>query len=251
VLHALTLHSQEARRKGWCLPTLVEFPCPAVAPPGGVGAFAAGPRGDAGPWLPHGAAAEVPHAGAAVVAGGDYGDSSGRGGGTAAAVARPPALLRAEGLVPYWMALPPRDQKPSGSHLPGNDRGNDFPEEEEEEEEKEGEGPSSSGSGGGCGVGNDVFLSAGELVLLTAPNMSGKSTLMRSLLAASLLANCGLRVPARSFQAPRFDAFFLRAAGGDSPAEVKTAPPPYEPLCVRECIRRLSVVPSYFSGNAV
>ena len=33
------------------------------------------------------------------------------------------------------------------------------------------------------------------LFLLTAPNMSGKSTLMRSVLVAALLANCGLFVP--------------------------------------------------------
>jgi len=61
------------------------------------------------------------------------------------------------------------------------------------------------GVGGGDGVGCDVSLSGGEMVLLTAPNMSGKSTLMRGLLAAALLANCGLHAPADAFTCPRFD----------------------------------------------
>ena len=41
---------------------------------------------------------------------------------------------------------------------------------------------------------NDLDLEG--VFLLTAPNMSGKSTLMRSILVAALLANCGLFVPA-------------------------------------------------------
>ena len=42
------------------------------------------------------------------------------------------------------------------------------------------------------------------LYLLTAPNMSGKSTLMRSVLVAALLANCGLCVPCTSAVVPRY-----------------------------------------------
>lgn len=41
------------------------------------------------------------------------------------------------------------------------------------------------------------------LFLLTAPNMSGKSTLMRSVLACSLLANAGLFAPCTSATVPR------------------------------------------------
>jgi DNA mismatch repair ATPase MutS len=41
------------------------------------------------------------------------------------------------------------------------------------------------------------------IYLLTAPNMSGKSTLMRSVLVAALLANCGLCVPCDSAVVPR------------------------------------------------
>jgi len=185
-LHALTLHSQEASRKGWCLPELVEFPCPAIAPPGGIGASS---PSNAESHQPHGATAEElqPIYNAIKTSGANSN-------GHCEEVPRPLPLLIAEGLVPYWLSLN------SGSS--SSNRG------------------SGSSGGGTSGVGNDLTLSAGELVLLTAPNMSGKSTLMRSLLSASLLANCGLRVPAHHFQAPRFDAFFLRAAGGDSPAEV-------------------------------
>lgn len=41
------------------------------------------------------------------------------------------------------------------------------------------------------------------LFLLTAPNMSGKSTLMRAVLAAALLANAGLFVPCSEATFPR------------------------------------------------
>eukprot|EP00944_MAST-04C_sp_MAST-4C-sp1_P014602 g14602.t1 len=72
--------------------------------------------------------------------------------------------------------------------------------------------------------------------LLTGSNMSGKSTLLRSVTAAALLANCGLAVPiwpcqseSRSDNAvdecadnvpiPRLDGFFLRTNGADCPSE--------------------------------
>lgn len=59
--------------------------------------------------------------------------------------------------------------------------------------------------------------------LLTAPNMAGKSSLMRSMLVAALLANCGLLAPVRSASVPRYDAFFLRTTSFDAPAEGKSA----------------------------
>ena len=72
--------------------------------------------------------------------------------------------------------------------------------------------------------------------LLTGSNMSGKSTLLRSVTAAALLANCGLAVPIRRIRAelsdrdighknidevpiPRIDGFFLRTNGADCPSE--------------------------------
>lgn len=68
---------------------------------------------------------------------------------------------------------------------------------------------------------NDVELKG--LFLLTAPNMSGKSTLMRSVLVTALLANCGLFVPCSTAQVPKYDHFFLRTASHDVPIEKKSA----------------------------
>jgi len=62
------------------------------------------------------------------------------------------------------------------------------------------------------------------LFLLTAPNMSGKSTLMRSTAAASLLSNCGLCAPlGPGSTIPRFDNIFVRGASADIPTEGKSA----------------------------
>ena len=66
-------------------------------------------------------------------------------------------------------------------------------------------------------------LSWDGLWLLTGPNMAGKSSLMRSMLAAALLANCGLMAPLAAGRVPRYDAFFLRTASFDAPAEGKSA----------------------------
>ena len=62
------------------------------------------------------------------------------------------------------------------------------------------------------------------MFLLTAPNMSGKSTLMRSTAAAALLANCGLCAPVgRNTFIRRFDSLFVRGASADVPTENKSA----------------------------
>ena len=68
---------------------------------------------------------------------------------------------------------------------------------------------------------NDLDLYG--IYLLTAPNMSGKSTLMRSTMVVALLANCGLYVPAVSAVVPRYDNYFLRTASYDVPSEGKSA----------------------------
>ena len=68
---------------------------------------------------------------------------------------------------------------------------------------------------------NDIALE--DIILLTAPNMSGKSTLMRTLLVTALLANCGLFVPCHSAIVPRYSSFFLRATSYDIPAESMSA----------------------------
>jgi hypothetical protein len=62
------------------------------------------------------------------------------------------------------------------------------------------------------------------LFLLTAPNMSGKSTLMRSTAAAALLSICGLCAPVESgTKIRRFDNIFVRGASADVPTEQKSA----------------------------
>lgn len=70
-------------------------------------------------------------------------------------------------------------------------------------------------------VHNDFVLDG--LFLLTAPNMSGKSTLMRTILVAALLANCGLFTPCTAAKIPRYDHFFLRTSSHDIPSEGKSA----------------------------
>ena len=67
-------------------------------------------------------------------------------------------------------------------------------------------------------------ISLEGVFLLTAPNMSGKSTLLRATLVAALLANAGLLVPClKSAWVPRYDNFFLRTASFDVPSEGKSA----------------------------
>lgn len=60
--------------------------------------------------------------------------------------------------------------------------------------------------------------------VLTAPNMSGKSTIMRSTAAAALLSICGLCAPLKSGSSVRrFDHIFVRGASSDIPTEQKSA----------------------------
>ncbi len=62
------------------------------------------------------------------------------------------------------------------------------------------------------------------LYILTSPNMSGKSTLMRSTAAAALLIACGLCAPLRQGSwVKRFDTLFVRGASADVPSEGKSA----------------------------
>lgn len=55
---------------------------------------------------------------------------------------------------------------------------------------------------GGSTVTNDVYLGQ-RIMLLTGANMSGKSTLMRSVMAVALLGNLGLPVPCKSATVPQ------------------------------------------------
>jgi len=68
---------------------------------------------------------------------------------------------------------------------------------------------------------NDVRLSG--LMLLTGPNMAGKSTIIRSLGAVCLLANCGFMTPVETAQVPQFSSFSVRMMCADSPLEGQSA----------------------------
>ncbi|GJP63499.1 hypothetical protein CLOP_g20566 [Closterium sp. NIES-67] len=67
-------------------------------------------------------------------------------------------------------------------------------------------------------------LSLSSLALLTGPNGGGKSSLLRSVCAAALLASSGLMVPClRAAHVPRFDSIVLRMMPADSPSDAKSS----------------------------
>lgn len=98
--------------------------------------------------------------------------------------AGPDGDLSVDAVWPYWMDRPvnPSSQVPGSSHK-------SIPDE-----------PDPSGSGAADKIAfshtvmNDVRLEQ-NIMLLTGANMSGKSTLMRSIMAVALLGNLGLPVP--------------------------------------------------------
>lgn len=62
------------------------------------------------------------------------------------------------------------------------------------------------------------------MILLSSPNMAGKSTIMRSTAAAALLSACGFCAPvAPGTTIRKFDHLFLRGASADVPSENKSA----------------------------
>lgn len=66
---------------------------------------------------------------------------------------------------------------------------------------------------------NDIELKSGKLVLLTAPNATGKTTLIRSVMICSILAHSGLYIPAKKAVLPNIKNFFLRLPGSDRASE--------------------------------
>ena len=67
-------------------------------------------------------------------------------------------------------------------------------------------------------VPNDVTLDAGarQLVVLTGPNMGGKSTYLRQTALLCLMAQAGSFVPARSAKLPVIDRIFARVGASDN-----------------------------------
>ena len=68
-------------------------------------------------------------------------------------------------------------------------------------------------------VANDIELAKGHCLLLTGPNMAGKSTLMRQVALTALLAQIGFYVPADSALLPIFDHCFTRIGATDQLAQ--------------------------------
>ncbi|OIJ09982.1 DNA mismatch repair protein MutS [Anaerobacillus arseniciselenatis] len=65
-------------------------------------------------------------------------------------------------------------------------------------------------------VANDVIMNEErEILLITGPNMAGKSTYMRQLALISVLAQVGCYVPANSVDLPIFDQIFTRIGAAD------------------------------------
>lgn len=65
-------------------------------------------------------------------------------------------------------------------------------------------------------VPNDVLMPEGrDILLITGPNMSGKSTYMRQLALTVIMAQIGCFVPAKSARLPVFDQIFTRIGAAD------------------------------------
>lgn len=65
-------------------------------------------------------------------------------------------------------------------------------------------------------VPNTIRMKAGECLLLTGPNMAGKSTLMRQVALSVILAQAGSFVPAEQALLPVFTKLFTRIGASDS-----------------------------------
>ena len=64
-------------------------------------------------------------------------------------------------------------------------------------------------------VPNDADLPRGAVAVITGPNMSGKSTYMRSIALTAVLAQTGSFVPAQAAKLPVFDRLFTRVGASD------------------------------------
>lgn len=65
---------------------------------------------------------------------------------------------------------------------------------------------------------NDLTLGKDEhsMILLTGPNMGGKSTLLRQTCIAVIMAQLGCYIPAKKFQLTPFDRIFTRIGANDN-----------------------------------
>ncbi|MCB0348126.1 MAG: DNA mismatch repair protein MutS, partial [Bdellovibrionales bacterium] len=68
-------------------------------------------------------------------------------------------------------------------------------------------------------VPNDIDMASGEVMLLTGPNMAGKSTIMRQVAICQIMAQMGSYIPAKSAELPLIDRIFTRIGASDSLSE--------------------------------
>lgn len=62
---------------------------------------------------------------------------------------------------------------------------------------------------------NSIMIKSGELIILTGPNMAGKSTFMRQIALITLMAHVGLFVPAKKAIISNVDKIFTRVGAYD------------------------------------
>lgn len=68
-------------------------------------------------------------------------------------------------------------------------------------------------------IANDIQLLKESCILLTGPNMAGKSTIMRQVALTAIMAQIGSSVPADSADLPIFDAIYTRIGASDQLSE--------------------------------
>ena len=71
-------------------------------------------------------------------------------------------------------------------------------------------------------IANDCSMKDGEIILVTGPNMSGKSTYMRMIALIVYMAQIGSFVPANEANLPVYDAIFTRIGSSDDIAGGKS-----------------------------
>jgi len=88
---------------------------------------------------------------------------------------------------------------------------------------KQGKHPLLDAQLGNSCIPNDIELTSSQsIIVLTGPNMGGKSTYLRQVALLSILAQCGSFVPAKSARLPLLDRIFTRIGAGDNIAEGKS-----------------------------
>lgn len=68
-------------------------------------------------------------------------------------------------------------------------------------------------------VANDIEMKASSAIMITGPNMAGKSTVMRQVAALAILNQMGSFVPAKEAHMPIYDQIFTRIGASDALSE--------------------------------